>query len=174
MERKNSAGKMALSGTLAALAVVIMTLGGVIPLATYCCPILACVLLLPVLDECGRKIAWVWYAAVAVLSMLLSPDKEAAGVFLFLGYYPICKPGLDKLPKVLRWVCKVLLFNAAVVLLYALLIWAMGLDALAAEFREAGAVLLTVLLLMGNATFLLVDILLEKLTVFYQIKKRKK
>lgn len=174
MGGKNSAERMALGGTLAALAVVIMTLGGVIPLATFCCPILACFLLIPVLDACGRKIAWVWYAAVAILSVLLCPDKEAAGVFLFLGYYPICKPVLDKLPKAFRWVCKAILFNMAVVVMYAVLIFLMGMDAIGAEFREAGTVMLVVMLLMGNVTFLLVDILLGRLTLIYQRKKRKK
>lgn len=173
MKQKNSAEQIALCGTLAALAVVIMTLGGMIPVATYCCPLLACFLLIPVLDSCGQKNAWVWYAAVAILSLLLSPDKEAAGVFLFLGYYPICKPAFDKLPKFLRWSCKALLFNAAVVILYALLIWVMGMDALAEEFREAGTVMLAVMLLMGNVIFLLVDFLLKRLTILYKMKKRK-
>ena len=45
-----------------------------------------------VLKTCGVRIAWAWYGAVAILSLLLAPDKEAAAVFAFLGYYPIVTP----------------------------------------------------------------------------------
>ena len=59
------------------------------------CPMLCAMLLAVVLRLTGRRIAWAWYAAVAVLSLLLGPDKEAAAVFLFLGYSPIIKPWID-------------------------------------------------------------------------------
>ena len=74
---------------MAALAVVIMCMGGIIPMATYVCPMLCSLLLAVVLRLTGRRIAWAWYAAVSLLSLLLGPDKEAAAVFVFLGYYPI-------------------------------------------------------------------------------------
>lgn len=164
---------MALGGTLAALAVVIMTLGGMIPLATFCCPVLACFLLVPVLLQCGGKIAWAWYGAVALLSVLLGPDKEAAGVFAALGYYPILKPWLDKLPKALGFLCKALLFNCSIVLMYLVLIWVMGMDALGAEFREAGALMLGAMLLLGNVTFFLVDVLVGRMTRLFQVKYHK-
>ena len=44
---------LALSGVLAALAVVLLCLGGVIPGAVFCAPILAMSVLLPVLEELG-------------------------------------------------------------------------------------------------------------------------
>ena len=83
--RKNSK-QMALGGIFAALAVVIMNLGGLIPIATYVCPALCMVLLSLVHRACGGRVAWAWYGAVAILSLLLSPDKEASAVFAFLGY----------------------------------------------------------------------------------------
>ena len=43
--RNGSAKKIALSGMLAALAMVIMCMGGLIPVATYVCPMLCCVIL---------------------------------------------------------------------------------------------------------------------------------
>ena len=86
---------MALGGVMAALAVVILSLGGLIPLATYICPMLCILLVKTVLQICGPRIAWAWYGSVSILSMLLGPDKEAAAVFGFLGYYPIVKPKLD-------------------------------------------------------------------------------
>ena len=86
---------MALCGCLCALAVVIMSLGTLIPMATYCCPVLASFVLLPVMLVCGKKLSWVLYGAIAILSVLLAPDKEAAAIFVALGYYPIVKPWFD-------------------------------------------------------------------------------
>lgn len=149
---------MALGGTLAALAIVAMSLGTIIPIATYVCPVICMVLLQVVQTNCGVRIAWAWYGAVAVLSMLLAPDKEAAAVFLFLGYYPIVKPRLEKTR--LRWLWKGLLFNVSVVVMYWLLIRFLGLDT--QEFSEMGGFLWVILLLLGNFTFFLLDKLLSR------------
>ena len=82
--KRNSAQKIALGGLMAALAMVIMSLGGLIPFATFVCPMLCCMITKLVLSMCGKRIAWAWYGAVAILSVLMAPDKEAAAVFVFL------------------------------------------------------------------------------------------
>lgn len=151
---------MALGGVMAALAVVIMSLGGLIPLATYICPMLCILLLKTVLQICGSRIAWAWYGAVSILSLLLGPDKEAAAVFVFLGYYPIVKPKLDAAK--LSWLWKGLLFNASVLAMYWLLIHLFGMAQVAAEFRELGTAMLIVTLLLGNLCFFLVDRILNR------------
>lgn len=151
---------MALGGVMAALAVVIMSLGGLIPLATYICPMLCILLLKTVLQICGSRIAWAWYGAVSILSLLLGPDKEAAAVFVFLGYYPIVKPKLDAAK--LSWLWKGLLFNASVLVMYWLLIHLFGMAQVAAEFRELGTAMLIVTLLLGNLCFFLVDRILNR------------
>ena len=70
------------------------------------------------------------------------------------------KPWLDK--RRLRLVWKGLLFNGSVFLLYGLLLFVLGVPELVQEFRGLGAVMLVVLLLLGNVTFFLLDKLLEK------------
>lgn len=159
MAKHNSASQVALGGILAALAVVIMALGGMIPVATFVCPMLCMLLLKLVQDRCGVRIAWAWYGAVAFLGALLSPDKEAAAVFAALGYYPICKPKLDRLP--LRWLWMLMYFNAVIVVLYWLLMYLFGLEQIVAEFAEMGAVMTVVTLVLGNVCFFLLDRLLE-------------
>ena len=156
--RNNSAKNMALCGVTAALAVVIMCLGGLIPVATYVCPMLCAVILSIVLRQCGEKMAWVWYGAVSILSVLMGPDKEAAAVFLFLGYYPIVKPKLDRLR--FGRILKLLLFNCAIGLMYWLLIAVLGMEDLVEESEELGIAMLMVLMVMGNVTFFLLDRLL--------------
>ncbi len=159
--RNPTVKSVALGGVFAALGVAIMWLGGLIPVATYVCPMLCAVLVFIVLHAAGKKIAWCCYAVIALLAALLSPDKEAAGVFLFLGYYPIVKPLLEKSRIALLW--KLLLFNAAAAALYASLIFLLGLHALAQEFQQMGTLLLVLTLLLGNATFFLLDLLLTRM-----------
>lgn len=156
--RKTPASRMALGGMLAALAVVIMSLGGLIPVATYVSPMLCAVLLQMVLLSCGARVAWAWYGAVALLAALLSPDKEAAAVFVFLGYYPIVKPKLDRTRP--AWLWKGVLFNCSIGVMYFLLLRLLGMAELGEEFAEFGIVMLLVLLAMGNVTFFLLDRLL--------------
>ena len=166
--RRSSAGNMALGGVLAALAVVVMALGGLIPIATYVCPMLCMILLWVVLSRTGKRVAWAWYAAVSILSLLLGPDKEAAAVFAFLGYYPIVKPALDR--KKLSWLWKLALFAGSMGIMYALLIRLFGMEQLGDEFQSLGAVMSVVLLLLGTLTFVLFD---RVLTLVQRKQERK-
>lgn len=157
---QSSVRAMAFGGMMAALAVVVMCLGGMIPFATYICPMICMLILQLVAQLCGRRIGWAWYGAVAILSLLMGPDKEGAAVFAFMGFYPLIKPKIDKLP--LRWLWKAIIFNGATLLMYFLLIHLLGMAELAAEFQEAGTVLMILCLAMGNITFFLLDKILNR------------
>lgn len=157
--KRTPAANIALGGVLAALAVVIMGMGTLIPVATYVCPMLSALILQLVLKICGNRIAWAWYGAVSLLSLLLAPDKEAAVVFLVLGYYPILKPKLDSRKG--KWFWKGIFFNSVILSTYWMLMHVLGFDALALEFSEMGMVLSGMMLLLGNVTFFLLDRLLD-------------
>ena len=160
--------KMALTGMLCALAVVIMMLGGFIPLATFCCPALAGLMLVPVFVECGEKLSWCAYAAIAVLSLILCPDKEAALLFAFIGYYPILRWRLDQLrSRLIRVVAKLGVFNLAVLAMYALSILVLQMDQILREYQEMGLALTVACLLVGNVTLLLYDRLIAIMTALY-------
>lgn len=159
-KRRTPAYAIALGGSLAALAVTIMSLGTLIPIATYVCPVLCMVVLNILAMICGERIGWAWYGAVALLSALLAPDKEAAAMFAFLGYYPLIKPKLDKTR--LKWLWKILFFNVTILAAYWFLMHLLGMAAIAEEFREMGAVLTAAMLLLGNLTFFLLDRLLNR------------
>lgn len=170
--RRTKTRVLALGAVLCALAVVVMMLGGMIPAATFCCPILAGFILIPVLFEGGAGMALCAYGAAAILSLLLGPDKEAAMLYALLGWYPALRPRLQRLPKPLRWAVKLALFNAAVAVAYALLLYVLGLDALRAELAGMGRAMLIVTLLLGNAVFLLFDFTLPRVTLLYQYRFR--
>jgi len=159
--RSNSTKQIALGGMLAAVAVVIMCLGGFIPIATYACPMLCCMTLFVVLQFCGKRLGWAWFMVVAILSLIFGPDKEAAMVFLAIGYYPLIKPVIEKTK--LGFLLKFLFFNISITVVYAVMIYLMGMQEVAAENMEFGIVGLVVILLLGNITFVLLDKLLSVL-----------
>lgn len=151
---------MALGGMMAALAVVIMTLGGAVPLNTFLCPVVCMMLLRFVLAVCGKRVAWAWYGAVSILSLLLGPDKEAAAIFLALGFYPILKPRLDRIRGGL--IVKLALFNAAILAMYWALIRLLGFSQIAREYAGLGRAMTAIMLILGNVTFWLLDKVLGK------------
>ena len=158
--QNNSARPVALGGVLAALGLCVMCLGSVTGIATYVSPMFCALLLEAALNICGARMAWAWYGAVAVLSLLLVTDREAAWVFVFLGYYPIIKPWLDR--RRMKYFWKALLFNGLVALLYWLLIRIFGLADLSQEWETMSLSLMALLLILGNVSFFLLDKVLEK------------
>ena len=166
MGRKSK--QMALCGMMVALAIVIMLMGGVIPLATFCCPVLASLALVPVLMESGKKWAMMAYAATAALGLLLSPDKESALLFAFLGYYPALKPTLDKIKaKPLRIIAKLGIFNLAAGAMMLSIAFVLRMDAVVAEYAAMGAIGGAIFLLMANVTMLLYDRMVLIMAVVY-------
>ena len=167
--------QMALSGVLTALAVVILLLGGLIPLATFCCPMLAILILLPVQAECGRRLAATAWAAVSLLGLLLVPDRELTLFYVFFGCYPLVKPALDRIRlRAVRILCKLLYCSAALVIIYALLILLFQLDAVLAELQAASLVLTLATFVMANVAFLLLDELILRMdwTWHHRLRKR--
>lgn len=158
MEKRKKASVIAFGGILAALAVVIMCMGTLIPVATFACPVLCILLDELVRQRCGGRTALAWYGAVGVLSCLLAPDKEAAAVFMALGYYPVLKPTIDSMP--LKWLWKGILFNAVILALYWLMIHLFGMEQMIQEFTQMGAVMTAITLALVNVCFILVDRLL--------------
>lgn len=167
--------RMALCGLMAALSIVILLLGGLIPLATFACPMLAMICLLPVLRECGVQLCLVLYAAVSVLALLLVPDKELAAFYVFLGYYPALRPVLERLTApVARIAAKCGVFTAAMLCMYLLLLKLFQLEAVVEEFSSYSSALTAGLLLLGNVTFLLFDRALTHLSLLYDTRLRRR
>ena len=103
MNRRSDTKRLALCGVLAALALALMFLGGVLPFTSVACPVLASLVLIPVYAETGKKWSAVWFLGVAALAALLAPDKETAVLFAFFGYYPMLRKYLNRLrPKALQ------------------------------------------------------------------------
>ena len=163
---------LALCGVLTALAAAILCLGGMIPAAALCAPLLAMAVLLPVLEELGAGAAGAVYAAVSILGLLLTPDRETALVYVFFGWYPILRPKIAALPsRLLRLAARLLACNAAIFLLYGLVLRLLGLTE---DLLEAAWLFNAALLVMGNGVFLLADAMFARLTNLWHRKLKKR
>lgn len=163
------------SAILGAMALVCMLLT-VFPFATIALPALASVCILPIVVEHGRRWAWAVYAAVALLALLIAPDVEAKLLFItFFGYYPIVKSWVEThCHRVVEWVCKFAVFNAAVIIAYAVLS-CIGFSL--EEFAIEGValplgVILAGFLVAGNVVFWLYDRTLSLMVPFYMRRIR--
>ncbi|MBR5534724.1 MAG: hypothetical protein IKU62_07755 [Ruminiclostridium sp.] len=172
--RNQASRRMALCGIATALMVVVMMVGSILPLSTYSCPMLAGILLIPILWEVGPKMGGLVYLAVSILSILMAPDKEAVFLFVFLlGWYPIARPKFQHIrTKPLRWVVKMILLNLAAILTYCFLLFVLTMPDLQAEFADWTVLFLAGFLLLGNVTFILYDIALGRLVDLYVRKVR--
>lgn len=167
--------RIALCGVLCALAECFLLLGGLIPAALYACPILAMAALIPVREECGGRFALVSWAAVALLGLLLCPDKELAGVYLALGWYGAAQPRFDALrPRALSVFLKLIVFLFCTLGLYASLIWLFRLESLVREFSQSSTILLAMLLGLGCVIFLMTDLVLRRFARLWRVRLRQR
>ena len=169
---KRSTKSMALSAMLAALALALMFLSGVVPFAAIACPVLASLVLIPVYTECGGKWGMLWYASVAILSLFTAPLKESGILFLFFGYYPMLRKYVNRLPLCFVW--KLLYCNVVAALAYGIMIYVLRLQEVVADFADLGKWMLVVLLLLANVSFVVYDMLIGRLQIVYHVRLRPK
>lgn len=169
MSKNKSASSVAFGGIISALAVLLMFFTGVFPFATYALPALAGLLLVVIVIDHGMKWAWCVYAAISALAILITPDREAAVMFvLFFGYYPILKSLLERIRfRVTEYILKFALFNAAMVISYLLIIYVLGIPDILDEFGELGKYGVWIMLGLGNIVFILYDITISRLIYIY-------
>lgn len=167
-EQKMTSKSIAFCAMIAALGTVIMLTGGLVPVFTYCSPLIAALLLIPVLDQYGRKAGWMVWAVTAMLSLLIGVDKEASFFYLFLGWYPILKPYYDAVSsRILRFLWKFLTFSAAIGAMYAVIFFVFRIDDIMESF--SALFWINLLFFIGlAAVMLLYDRLLVGIWITYR------
>ena len=156
---RTSAKRMATCSMMAALSVVLMVLGAILELGMYACPLFAGLCFIPIGQKYGRKYHITLYVASSILCFLMVPNMEENLMFVGLfGWYPIVRPVLQKLPKVIRWICKLVIFNVVVIAIEWLVMTILVPEAI-------GGTLLWVLLILGNITFLAYDFMIPKMEI---------
>ena len=107
-----------------------------------------------------------------ILALLLVPEPELALVFAAFGWYPILRPRIARIPsRLLRLVLKIGICTAVILVLYGVLLRFLGLTA---DLMDAAPLFNLVLLVLGNVTFLLLDLALERLSALWRRKLRKR
>ena len=161
---------------MVALGAAVMLLGGVIPAATFCCPAVAGLTLIPVALDCGRAHALSAWAAMGLLGLILCPDKEAALLLMFLGWYPVMKWPLERRFRRPwpRRLLKLMLWNACIAAMYALIFFVLRLDQIMADYQEMTRAMLVAMLLLGNLTLALYDVVLGRFALIYAARFRGK
>lgn len=158
---KNKTKNTAVCGLMTALSVVLMMLTTLVPVFMYVIPIVTGILVLFVADISNKKWAVGVYFSTAFLSILLITDKEAALTYaLFFGYYPLIKDTIEKLPKAVSWILKIILFNIAAVGIGVISFYVFGISG--DEYDEFGKYTVPILLIMANVAFVLYDFCLTK------------
>lgn len=154
--------RLAFCGVMAAMCVVILLLGAVLELGMYAAPLLAGVCLIPVGDALGRKWHLCLWFVVSALGFILVPNIEENLMFFALfGSYPILRPFFERLPPTARMLLKLLYFNAVAVGVELLVMLVLVPESM-------GTVMVVLLLVLGNVTFLCYDFVIPRATLLLE------
>lgn len=169
MSRPNrSAFNVAFCGIVSALAVMFM-FGSLIPSLAYAVPAFAGMVIWTVTEHMSVKWAYLCYAAVSLISLMLVPEVEANMFFIFIfGYYPILCIQLEKIKnKVIRFIVKLLIFNIAVVIAYNILVLLLSAEEMLEGMEDLGQYAIFIFWGAGNVAFIIYDFCLKVIKEFY-------
>ena len=154
---------------IAALCTLLLFMTGMFPFSTYALPALAGILMVAVAVETGPSWAYTLYAAVSILSFIMTPDKEAMLMFvMFFGHYPVTKLLIEKIRSiVVRCFVKFLCFNACIVAAYLIIIYLFQMTEVLTDFGDFGKYSVLVLLVLGNILFITYDFALTNIMKAY-------
>ncbi len=151
MNLKVSSKRIAICAMTAALGVVLMLLGSFLGLGMYMAPMFVGWCLIPIGKKYGVKYQTMLWIVIGLLCLMLVSDIEQNLMFIGLfGWYPIIRARLQKLPRALRLLVKLALFNVVIISLEALVLLLLFPEPLEAWMA-------VVLLVLGNLTFLFYD-----------------
>lgn len=154
---------------LAALGVVLMALGSLVDVLDLTVAVLASMLCIYAVIEMGGFYPWALWAATSILSLILPSARKDPAIFYaaFLGFYPILKEKLERLPRVLAWILKLAVFHlslGAIALIYKLF--------LPAGLEEEFPFFWLVLYALSLVAFVIYDVALTRLITFYLVRLR--
>ncbi len=158
-----STSKLTYSALLVGLSVVFMWLSAFFPTLSLTIVAVAGILIISVLIECGYRYAILTYFAVSILSLLLVTDRVNVVFYIFiLGSYPIIKSVFERIKiSYLSYIIKLLYCILLLIVLY------LFFKGIVSEFIPTNFSLLPTLLIGGLVFFVVYDMALTKLVVYY-------
>ena len=159
--------KLTVTALLSALATVLLTLGSLIEVVDLSAAAIVSCFVVFLRIELGGAYPYLFWLVTSIASVLIFPAGSAGLLFACLGLYPLCKAILERLHPVLEWVLK-LLFAGCVLTAFVLIAKFVLLlpDAVLTGW------LLPVFLAAALLAFVLYDIALSRLIVYYGFRIR--
>lgn len=163
--RKSEIKKLSLGAMLIALGTVLIYIGAITEVLDLSLCAVACLITVFAVVEFSKSYAFMIYAATTILSFLILPNKFAAVAYAFMALYSILKALIERLSKVFAWIIKLLYFNTGIVAVFFVSKYILMLP-------DEGVASYIVLLLLGNAAFVLFDIAITRLITLYIFRLR--
>ena len=177
-ERSLRTKRVAVSGMMVALGVIILYMGSLIEVLDISMAAIASLLCIIAVIEYGKIYAVMVFGATALLAMLVLPEKYTPALYaLLIGYYPILKELIERIGKksifsqrgfsVLRWVIKLVFFNCALLVFALVAKYILVLP-------ESEKWMQITMFALANAVFVVYDVALTRLisTYIFQVRAR--
>lgn len=164
--------KVTLSAMCVALSAVVLLLGSFIGIMELTIGAVASLLVVFVMIEVKGAYPWLVWAATSLIALLLFPSKTIGFSYLVVfGIYPILKAYIERLPKILWWIIKIVYINVILVITVFLSEFITGVP----FFEELVAWYLKVaLIFLFNVSFVAYDLFLTVMVRLYFLKFREK
>lgn len=171
-KRSANIKRMTISAMLIALGVLFLFLGSLLDVLDLSTAALASLLVVYAVIELRGAYPFALWLGTSLLGLLLLPQKSPALFYaLFAGYYPIAKAALEKhLPRWLAWILKIAIFHVALAL-FALILKLFFPGELSSYMETLW--LPFALYGLALACFVLFDVLLSRLILFYYARLQK-
>lgn len=181
--RSRTTYRLAVCSLFCAMGTVMLGLGAVLETFDITCAVVAAILFLPVFYRYGSRYTLLCWGVTSALGLILMPQSLAPWLFAcLLGYYPVVKRQVDKLPRPVAFLCKLCIITAAISV-YLLLFWLLmmgGSGSITDVFQrglgeeDASRTLIWVMLGLCVLTFFLFDLLIDRIAILYRLKWQKR
>ena len=166
---------LTLGAVLSALGVAIIAMGGVIEVMDLSVAAIASFICVFAVLEMGGIYPWLIFAVTGILSVIIIPTNLGGWCYiLFFGFFPIIKEKVERLGRVVSWVVKMAIGNAAfAILLFGVgtVVYGTGLSFVELVNKvfetDLGTFMVVVVILLVELLFVLYDIALTRLISFY-------
>ena len=162
-----STKKLALTALLAALGTVLLSLGSLVEVLDLSAAAIVSCFVVFLRVELGGAYPYLFWLVTSLSTLLLLPTGAAGLLFALLGLYPLCKAVLERRHPIIEWTVKLLLAGG----ILAVFIYVAKFVLLLPDAIFSGW-LLPVFFAVALLAFVLYDIALSRLIVYYGLRIR--
>ncbi len=168
---KRTAHRVSLTAMFASMSLLFLYLASILPTMRIAMYFLSSVFVMGLVLEEEIGLAFLMFAAVSVLSLLLMPNiLRVVPYVLFFGHYGIGKFFIEMniKDKVVRYIIKLLYYNVAIVLMFLLAKQILIQDVLGT------GIAVWIVIILAEIAFIIYDFAFTKVTAYYFNNIRRK